>query len=277
MRALLAIDLYENSASTIAVAVSWAARMGATLDLVTASEMTWDADLFAGRDEELEQTFERKLDGIKAVLSRRLPEIPEPMRGEAKAVRGRIASALIDAAKGYDLLIIATHGRKGMERLFAGSVAERVIRSVTCPVLVTRLDAEPVPLSDPLKVIFPVDSEEPNDKAIRWGRRLLGKDHDFRAMYAVPRMATLEEHPYAKWSRERLGLVTVTGGLADIPREIRACTGNPGDEIGRYAAEIGAALIAMPTHTRTVLGRLAFGSVAERVVRVAPCAVLIVR
>jgi nucleotide-binding universal stress UspA family protein len=38
-----------------------------------------------------------------------------------------------------DLLVIATHGRRGVERFFLGSVAERIIRSTSCPVLVVRL------------------------------------------------------------------------------------------------------------------------------------------
>jgi len=37
-----------------------------------------------------------------------------------------------------DLILVGTHGRHGLERLLVGSVAERVVRSATCPVLVMR-------------------------------------------------------------------------------------------------------------------------------------------
>jgi len=37
-----------------------------------------------------------------------------------------------------DLVIVATHGRTGLPRLFLGSTAEKVIRSASCPVLVVR-------------------------------------------------------------------------------------------------------------------------------------------
>jgi nucleotide-binding universal stress UspA family protein len=53
--------------------------------------------------------------------------------------------------------------------------------------------------------------------------------------------------------------------------------GNPGVEIVSYAETVGADLIVMPSHGRTGLKRLTLGSVAERVVRLAHCPVLILR
>jgi universal stress protein A len=42
---------------------------------------------------------------------------------------------------GIDLVVMATHGRKGVWRVALGSVAEKVVRSSTCPVLTTAPDA----------------------------------------------------------------------------------------------------------------------------------------
>jgi nucleotide-binding universal stress UspA family protein len=53
--------------------------------------------------------------------------------------------------------------------------------------------------------------------------------------------------------------------------------GNPADEIISYARDIQADLIAMCTHGRSGLARWAYGSVADRVLRVAECPVLLVR
>jgi nucleotide-binding universal stress UspA family protein len=53
--------------------------------------------------------------------------------------------------------------------------------------------------------------------------------------------------------------------------------GNPADMICRTAADEEAGVILMPTHGRTGLGHLLLGSVAEKVVRQAPCSVLVVR
>lgn len=53
--------------------------------------------------------------------------------------------------------------------------------------------------------------------------------------------------------------------------------GDPGAEICRVASERGADLIVLTSHGRTGMKRLLIGSVAERVVRLAPCPVLVLR
>jgi nucleotide-binding universal stress UspA family protein len=52
--------------------------------------------------------------------------------------RGPVASALIDATKPGDLLVMASHGRSGIARWFMGSVAEDLIRRSTVPVLLVK-------------------------------------------------------------------------------------------------------------------------------------------
>jgi nucleotide-binding universal stress UspA family protein len=53
--------------------------------------------------------------------------------------------------------------------------------------------------------------------------------------------------------------------------------GDPPDVIASFAAENGMDLIVIATHGRTGWRRLAFGSVAEKVIRLAPCPVLTIR
>lgn len=53
--------------------------------------------------------------------------------------------------------------------------------------------------------------------------------------------------------------------------------GNPSSEIIDYAVAQGIDLIVIPSHGRTGLSRFLLGSVAERVVRFAPCPVLVLR
>jgi nucleotide-binding universal stress UspA family protein len=43
------------------------------------------------------------------------------------------------AEEGCDLIVIGTHGRGGLSRFFLGSVADRVVRLATCPVMTVRL------------------------------------------------------------------------------------------------------------------------------------------
>jgi len=73
--------------------------------------------------------------------------------------------------------------------------------------------------------------------------------------------------------REQLRQLSLpdTGG---IRAERRLLEGDPATEIVREARDIHADLIVMGTHGRTGLARLLMGSVAEQVVRQAPCPVL---
>ncbi len=59
---------------------------------------------------------------------------------ELKAFQGSIAERINEATESQptDLLIIGTHGRRGFNRLFLGSVAENVVRVATKPVLLVR-------------------------------------------------------------------------------------------------------------------------------------------
>jgi universal stress protein A len=53
---------------------------------------------------------------------------------------GDIISSILEAQKKHqpDLVVIATHGRKGLTRLILGSVAEAILRKATCPVMTIR-------------------------------------------------------------------------------------------------------------------------------------------
>ena len=53
---------------------------------------------------------------------------------------GQPAAAIVEAAadRAVDLIVLGTHGRRGMAHLLLGSVAEYVVRSASCPVLTVR-------------------------------------------------------------------------------------------------------------------------------------------
>jgi len=65
--------------------------------------------------------------------------------------------------------------------------------------------------------------------------------------------------------------------LKDLPVETAFLDGRPFVEIIRYAREKDVQLVVIATHGRTGLKHALFGSVAEKVVRKAPCPVLVVR
>ncbi|APD08995.1 MULTISPECIES: universal stress protein [Thermus] len=56
--------------------------------------------------------------------------------GEVK--EGTPIPTIVEAAKGFDLLVMGTHGRTGLDKLLLGSVTEGVLHRVSVPVLVVR-------------------------------------------------------------------------------------------------------------------------------------------
>jgi len=94
---------------------------------------------------------------------------------EAKVRFGTAAAeilAIATAAKA-DLIVVGTHGRRGVARLFLGSCAEAVVRRSTCPVLVTGADAaDPVRWTSttPLKLTVVTDGSRACEAAFAWVR-----------------------------------------------------------------------------------------------------------
>jgi len=85
----------------------------------------------------------------------------------------------------------------------------------------------------------------------------------------------VEPEVYQEELREKLNrLHAEEPGVRVVHRLVE---GQPVDEILHLAREIGCDLIVMGTHGRTGLGRMLMGSVAEKVVRMAPCPVVTVR
>lgn len=86
-------------------------------------------------------------------------QLPEAKFGKLKIdVRfGDPGSVVADRAKELDaeLIVVGSHGRSGIARLVLGSVAERVTRLASCPVLVIKLEPHPVKTPEALKAETP--------------------------------------------------------------------------------------------------------------------------
>jgi nucleotide-binding universal stress UspA family protein len=73
--------------------------------------------------------------------------VPEACRGtwEVGIAIGRPADTIVRFAREHnvDLIIMATHGRTGLEHMVLGSVAEKVVRLAPCPVLTVKYTGNP--------------------------------------------------------------------------------------------------------------------------------------
>ncbi len=71
-----------------------------------------------------------------------------------------------------DLIVMGTHGRRGLGHLVLGSVAEEVVRSAPCAVFTVRELAEPQPLEMVEKILVPVDFSTYSQRAVSYAREL---------------------------------------------------------------------------------------------------------
>ena len=78
-------------------------------------------------------------------MARFLEKLPLAQRQilTTKILEGNIIDQIIKTAKdgGFDMIVMGTHGRTGLEHVLLGSIAERTIRRATCPVLTVRMHA----------------------------------------------------------------------------------------------------------------------------------------
>ena len=135
---MVPLDGSERAEQALPCAVQLATGMGSTLHLVRVddffSSLAWapiPAHLSPG-------VYETELAQAKAYLTAE----QERLTGEGLQVRtelltGMAATSLLDyeQAAGIDLLVMCSHGRSGMARFALGSVADRLLRHGTAPVL----------------------------------------------------------------------------------------------------------------------------------------------
>jgi len=81
-----------------------------------------EKDLFEGAQKRMNEFVEQNFSGMEV----------EPL-----VVSGEIAEKICEVARdrGIDLIIMGTHGRRGLEKALFGSVAEKVVKTAPCPVL----------------------------------------------------------------------------------------------------------------------------------------------
>ncbi|MEO0606279.1 MAG: universal stress protein, partial [Myxococcota bacterium] len=187
MNILVAVDLAHEPERVVERALPWAARIAGRIHLRMVSPMTWESrDVFGGTESEaLAEEWESRSQAEADALDRLATSVPAHMAGPHAVMRGPVVPTLLKAAESFDLVFVGTHGRRGLAKAFLGSVAERVVRSASVPVLVLPLASTPVAADGPLRVVVPVDAREPNLDAARRVRDWLGDAAQLHLVYAL--------------------------------------------------------------------------------------------
>jgi nucleotide-binding universal stress UspA family protein len=139
---LVPVDFGEPSRQALDTAIDLARRFGAQLTLVHVYEVP--AYVYSGIAYATTDLFGPIEDAARAQLTKLLGEVRTKVpSAKAELRKGAPAMEILAAiAEAHpDLVVMGTHGRKGMPHVLLGSVAEKVVRLSPVPVLTTRLKA----------------------------------------------------------------------------------------------------------------------------------------
>lgn len=197
-----------------------------------------------------------------------------------------------DAVKrNIDLIVITSHGLGGLKHAFMGSTAERVVRHAPCPVLAVRDRALQMNLEKPIfapkRIVVTTDFSDASKKAFPYAAALAHKfDASVTLLYVAPSRLpsdisqigiVLEEKRLVEEARTRLPRFRQAELDPHLHVETLILNGGPAHEICSTAETQQSDLIVISTHGNTGVKRFVLGSVTEKVVRHAPCPVLVVR
>ncbi len=186
-----------------------------------------------------------------------------------------------------ELIVIGTHGHTGLQRFLLGSVATSVLRHAPCDVLVCRGTTGPSPF---LRPIVATDFSPAAARALRNAAALTSHGAPIEIVHAwqLPAGswgATLLGQARFPWSTVRDAVLNSAQAQADKlvaasqdlghPLHVQLIQGPPQSVITDAAEQGAHDLIAIGTHGHRGFRRLLLGSVAESVIRHAPCSVLV--
>jgi nucleotide-binding universal stress UspA family protein len=214
--------------------------------------------------------------------ARDVPAVTEVLQGEPY-------STIVDyaTANDVDLVVMPTHGRRGLERFLLGSTTERVVRRSEVPVLTVRPDDD-VTVRHPYRsVLVPTDGSDPASAALDLAVDVARADEAALHLLSVVDVASLGVDVRAdiavdsleESAREILETAERTAAAAGVdPAATRVEFGTAiARAIRSYVADNDVDLIVVGTHGRTGFDRYVLGSVTEKLVRTATVPVLTVR
>lgn len=279
----------------VPVALQLAERDGAEIELVHVYEeiaphrvvrgaRVFDADF----DRELADDRRRYVESVASGLRSRT-KVTVTVTVVSGGVREKLPEHM--RMRAPDVVVMTTHGRGGLSRLWLGSTAMHLVRHVTVPILLIRPDQDrardetPRPIR---KVLIPLDVSPESERAIDNALEIAGeKDVEYvlvhvlvPVVYIAPDAAIGAVYPseaeLLEAAQQYLGRVSEPLVARGVKVETRIEWNSfPAHAILETAEQIDADMIAMQTETVGAIERALLGSVADKVMRAAHAPVLL--
>jgi nucleotide-binding universal stress UspA family protein len=301
---LVSLDGSSFSEQALPLALSLARRTGAALHLahvLTPVVVYPDVVLAnAGLEAQLRDRQRAYLDGVAGRLA---AIAPVPVR--TALLEGAVAPTIQNhvAAVGADLLVMTTHGRSPLGRIWLGSVADYLVRHVNVPLLLVHpRDPAPEWTSDPAPrhILVPLDGSHLAEEMLEPAAGLAALTDGSLILLRVVRPALpssfsldadgvgagaqrlideiekVQQHLLSEATAYLEGVADRLRGRNLVVRTRVVVEEQPALAI-LHDAKAGVDLIALQTHGRGGLARLLLGSVADKVIRGAGVPVLVRR
>lgn len=141
-RILVPVDFSENSKKSLRYAIPLAAQFKASITVIYVVEpAVFPSDFGFGQmsfpdvEKEMYEKAEQELNDLIKDLKSNVV-----LKAEVKSGIPFVEVTSYADQENIDLIVLATHGRTGVEHILFGSTAEKIIRKAPCPVLVVRAE-----------------------------------------------------------------------------------------------------------------------------------------
>lgn len=281
---LVGDDLAMGGAEALEQGQSLAARTNAVLKVVHAIPDPGPIEALLGAlDDKSARELARLEEQARAAMRARVERVTNKDIESVVAIGTPHSVVLREAERvRATAIVVGASSSPSADAFFLGGSASQIVRHAPCSVLVAR----PMPQAD--IVLVATDLSNPELPAVTAGvREAAERDAELVLLHVLdlahPLLSGLEPSVVIdeETARELRSSCheTLAGALGRFEAEgkTEVAEGNPKRAIIEVARKLGASLIVVGTHGRTGLSRIALGSVAEAVVRRAPCSVLVVR
>ena len=294
-RILFPTDFSPGSERALDTALALAQEFGAELHMLHAVVLHSDdpndpAHHFPDADEirsRLELTADRRME---SGIAERDADGLKVRRSHRRGIS--IAPTILEYAQEIDpdLIVMSTHGRRGLENVLLGSVTEEIVRFASCPVLTVRSGEGGSTFPSAAPILVPVDFSEHSRQALALAREIASTfGADIHALHVFERPIHPEIY-LGGMPLDSPDFRTVEGSLRealetfvretpgpDVATSLHVLEGRAVPAILEFVRDNEVGLVVIATHGLTGLAHVLLESVSEKVVRRAMSPVLSVK
>jgi nucleotide-binding universal stress UspA family protein len=285
-RILVPLDGSTFAEAAFPAAIAVAERFSGEIRLLRVRPHLW-----ADEAMELERALDQEAWAYLADATTRLRAMTSvPVSSDSR--RGNVPEEIVaEAETSHDLIVMTSHGRGGLSRIWLGSVTDACLRTTECPVLVVRPPQAGEETDFRIeRVVVPLDGSTVAESALPLAvaladafrvdvllvRSVLAPVPLDTSLFPAPDWVPVD--PRQMVDSARADLEKVAGGVETArgrPRVHVDMGRHPAIAIGDAAGKAG--LVVMAAHAHSGWRRAILGSVTDKVVRTADGAVLVVR